>query len=67
MTEDRKRVKVADFGLAREEVMDGMTSEAGTYRWMAPKVLLYFCFITLIISCCHTGMFKGWTQFDPWP
>ncbi|XP_065875129.1 serine/threonine/tyrosine-protein kinase HT1 [Euphorbia lathyris] len=38
LTEDRKRIKVADFGLAREEVMNEMTCEAGTYRWMAPEL-----------------------------
>lgn len=39
LTEDKKQVKLADFGLAREEVMDEMTCEAGTYRWMAPEVV----------------------------
>ncbi|XVF59583.1 hypothetical protein PTKIN_Ptkin07bG0287600 [Pterospermum kingtungense] len=38
LTEDKMHVKLADFGLAREEVMDGMTCEAGTYRWMAPEL-----------------------------
>ncbi|GAY42752.1 hypothetical protein CUMW_069300 [Citrus unshiu] len=38
LTEDKKQVKLADFGLAREEVMDEMTCEAGTYRWMAPEL-----------------------------
>lgn len=32
------QIKVADFGLARGEVADEMTCEAGTYRWMAPEV-----------------------------
>nr|GMC62619.1 serine/threonine-protein kinase HT1-like [Ipomoea batatas] len=35
---DDKIVKLADFGLAREEAETEMTSEAGTYRWMAPEV-----------------------------
>ncbi|XP_010547492.1 PREDICTED: serine/threonine-protein kinase HT1-like [Tarenaya hassleriana] len=38
VTGDGKRVKLADFGLAREETMKGMTCEVGTYRWMAPEL-----------------------------
>ncbi|XVF17855.1 hypothetical protein REPUB_Repub10bG0160900 [Reevesia pubescens] len=38
LTEDKMQIKLADFGLAREEVMEGMTCEAGTYRWMAPEL-----------------------------
>ncbi|KAA8547321.1 hypothetical protein F0562_003815 [Nyssa sinensis] len=38
LTEDKKKIKLADFGLAREETMDEMTTEAGTYRWMAPEL-----------------------------
>ncbi|GAV89549.1 Pkinase_Tyr domain-containing protein [Cephalotus follicularis] len=38
LTEDKKQIKLSDFGLAREEIMDGMTCEAGTYRWMAPEL-----------------------------
>ncbi|KAL3844854.1 hypothetical protein ACJIZ3_002257 [Penstemon smallii] len=38
LTEDKKIIKVADFGLAREEADDEMTTEAGTYRWMAPEL-----------------------------
>ncbi|XP_015578396.3 serine/threonine/tyrosine-protein kinase HT1 isoform X1 [Ricinus communis] len=38
LTDDRKQIKVADFGLAREEIMNEMTCEAGTYRWMAPEL-----------------------------
>lgn len=45
LTKDKTHIKVADFGLAREEETDGMTCEAGTYRWMAPEVLfLIYCF-----------------------
>ena len=47
LTEDHKTVKLADFGLAREESLtEMMTAETGTYRWMAPEVLtfsLLFC------------------------
>lgn len=39
LTEDRKHIKLSDFGLAREETSKEMTCEAGTYRWMAPEVL----------------------------
>lgn len=39
MTADRKTVKLADFGLAREESLtEMMTAETGTYRWMAPEL-----------------------------
>lgn len=40
LTADKKTVKLADFGLAREETLtEMMTAETGTYRWMAPEVL----------------------------
>ncbi|XP_019256054.1 PREDICTED: serine/threonine-protein kinase HT1-like [Nicotiana attenuata] len=39
LTEDKTRIKLADFGLAREEAETAMTAEAGTYRWMAPELL----------------------------
>ncbi|KAL0714048.1 hypothetical protein Bca4012_021026 [Brassica carinata] len=40
VTSDMTHVKLADFGLAREETTSCcMTCEAGTYRWMAPEVL----------------------------
>ncbi|KAG7026803.1 Serine/threonine-protein kinase HT1 [Cucurbita argyrosperma subsp. argyrosperma] len=38
LTEDKQRIKLADFGLAREEISGEMTTEAGTYRWMAPEL-----------------------------
>ncbi|MFQ6620621.1 hypothetical protein Gotur_000375 [Gossypium turneri] len=39
LTEDHKTVKLADFGLAREESLtEMMTAETGTYRWMAPEL-----------------------------
>ncbi|KAL8140803.1 hypothetical protein V2J09_006824 [Rumex salicifolius] len=39
LTEDHKMVKLADFGLAREESLtEMMTAETGTYRWMAPEL-----------------------------
>ncbi|CAH8348139.1 unnamed protein product [Eruca vesicaria subsp. sativa] len=41
LTRDHKHVKLADFGLAREETKGFMTSEAGTYRWMAPELFSY--------------------------
>jgi serine/threonine protein kinase len=55
LTADYKTVKLADFGLAREESLtEMMTAETGTYRWMAPEVLngilhflcsaFFFCF-----------------------
>ncbi|KAJ0239041.1 Protein kinase ATN1-like protein [Hirschfeldia incana] len=38
LTKDHKHVKLADFGVAREETKGFMTCEAGTYRWMAPEI-----------------------------
>lgn len=38
LTEDKTRIKLADFGLARVVAETEMTAEAGTYRWMAPEV-----------------------------
>jgi len=37
---DDKVVKIADFGVSRHRSQEGdMTSETGTYRWMAPEVI----------------------------
>ncbi|CAN8278619.1 unnamed protein product [Cochlearia groenlandica] len=41
VTSDQTQVKLADFGIAREVTTSCMTSEAGTYRWMAPEVFSY--------------------------
>ncbi|KAM1111912.1 hypothetical protein ACFX2I_044849 [Malus domestica] len=39
LTADQKTVKLADFGLAREESLtEMMTAKTGTYRWMAPEL-----------------------------
>ncbi|KAL3346114.1 hypothetical protein AABB24_024854 [Solanum stoloniferum] len=38
LTEDKTIIKLADFGLAREDAEAEMTTEAGTYRWMAPEM-----------------------------
>ncbi|KAL9236154.1 hypothetical protein vseg_010855 [Gypsophila vaccaria] len=39
LTADQQSVKLADFGLAREETLtEMMTAETGTYRWMAPEL-----------------------------
>ncbi|RAL52027.1 hypothetical protein DM860_016525 [Cuscuta australis] len=39
LTANQKSVKLADFGLAREETLtEMMTAETGTYRWMAPEL-----------------------------
>ncbi|KAK3035247.1 hypothetical protein RJ639_033881 [Escallonia herrerae] len=40
LNKDKNKIKVADFGLAREETGGEMTTEAGTYRWMAPELLI---------------------------
>ncbi|XP_061342315.1 serine/threonine/tyrosine-protein kinase HT1-like [Gastrolobium bilobum] len=38
LTKDKKLVKLADFGIAREDICDEMTCEAGSYRYMAPEL-----------------------------
>uniref|UniRef100_A0A7C9E586 Dual-specificity kinase n=1 Tax=Opuntia streptacantha TaxID=393608 RepID=A0A7C9E586_OPUST len=38
LTNDLKKIKVADFGLATEDTEREKTVEAGTYRWMAPEL-----------------------------
>ncbi|GKV04344.1 hypothetical protein SLEP1_g16506 [Rubroshorea leprosula] len=39
LTANQKSMKLADFGLAREESVTEMTTaETGTYRWMAPEL-----------------------------
>ncbi|KAG8384050.1 hypothetical protein BUALT_Bualt04G0077700 [Buddleja alternifolia] len=50
LTEDKKKIKLADFGLAREETDDEMTTEAGTYRWMAPELFS--------VEALHVGVKK---------
>lgn len=46
-------VKVADFGVARVKAQSGvMTAETGTYRWMAPEVILYFQWIPCFRLWC---------------
>ncbi|KAL5099399.1 hypothetical protein RYX36_003726 [Vicia faba] len=39
LTKDKNNIKLADFGIARENICDEMTCEAGTYRYMAPEIL----------------------------
>ncbi|KAI3895660.1 hypothetical protein MKW98_025451 [Papaver atlanticum] len=39
LTEDYMKLKLADFGMAREKTAgEMMTCEAGTYKWMAPEL-----------------------------
>ncbi|KAI3922059.1 hypothetical protein MKX01_005748 [Papaver californicum] len=39
LTEDCMKLKLADFGMAREKTAgEMMTCEAGTYKWMAPEL-----------------------------
>jgi len=60
VTGDLKHVKLADFGIAREETRGGMTCEAGTSKWMAPEVVIilslvfYFETYKLNIFCSVT-------------
>lgn len=66
MTADHKIVKLADFGLAREESLtEMMTAETGTYRWMAPEVgTLSFKskHLFLIISLLYQKINYVWWQ-----
>ncbi|KAK2426687.1 Protein kinase superfamily protein [Trifolium repens] len=39
LTKDHNHVKLADFGVARDNICDQMTCEAGTYRYMAPELM----------------------------
>ncbi|KAF7809614.1 serine/threonine-protein kinase STY17 isoform X1 [Senna tora] len=40
LMDENEVVKVADFGVARVQAQSGaMTSETGTYRWMAPEII----------------------------
>merc|ERR1712224_891468 len=41
LAEDQTRLAIADFGLARlrDNGSEKMTSETGSYRWMAPEVI----------------------------
>ncbi|CAL5188000.1 unnamed protein product [Lathyrus oleraceus] len=39
LTKDKNNIKLADFGIARDNICDEMTCEAGTYRYMAPEIL----------------------------
>ncbi|CAI8588731.1 unnamed protein product [Vicia faba] len=39
LTKDKNNIKLADFGIAKENICDEMTCEAGTYRYMAPEIL----------------------------
>ncbi|KAL3637425.1 hypothetical protein CASFOL_018593 [Castilleja foliolosa] len=51
LTEDHKTVKLADFGLAREETLtEMMTAETGTYRWMAPEEFKFVSHKTFLIK-----------------
>lgn len=54
LTEDHETVKLADFGLAREESLtEMMTAETGTYRWMAPEVYLLMNRCTFCAACSY--------------
>ena len=55
LTANRKKLKLTDFGLAREEtVTEMMTAETGTYRWMAPEVVNTIFCINLKLVKLHT-------------
>ncbi|KDO18314.1 TKL protein kinase, partial [Saprolegnia parasitica CBS 223.65] len=40
LLDSKKGTKVTDFGTSRETTTDTMTFGVGTYRWMAPEILL---------------------------
>ncbi|CAA0831107.1 ACT-like protein tyrosine kinase family protein [Striga hermonthica] len=42
LMDENEVVKIADFGIARVQLESGvMTAETGTYRWMAPEVIMH--------------------------
>lgn len=50
LTKDQRTLKLVDFGLAREEtVTEMMTAETGTYRWMAPEVIMHNLFSIFMV------------------
>lgn len=60
MTEDHGTVKLADFGLAREESLtEMMTAETGTYRWMAPEV---YWRIDILFALYDSYLRVAWTD-----
>lgn len=53
LSADHKTVKLADFGLAREESLtEMMTAETGTYRWMAPEVTMLLLNPQILFFLC---------------
>lgn len=63
LTEDQKTVKLADFGLAREESLtEMMTAETGTYRWMAPEVYWLIDALSVFLSIFMT--IYDWLQWQ---
>ncbi|MCL7021707.1 hypothetical protein MKW94_014572, partial [Papaver nudicaule] len=57
LTEDCMKLKLADFGMAREKTAgEVMTCEAGTYKWMAPEVQIHSNSTSLLLSnMYHVG------------
>ncbi|OQR93366.1 protein kinase [Achlya hypogyna] len=41
LLDSKKGTKLTDFGVARVDVQATMTAGVGTFRWMAPEVLMY--------------------------
>ncbi|CAK4081581.1 unnamed protein product [Aphanomyces euteiches] len=41
LVDSAKGTKLADFGIARHDTAETMTTGVGTYRWMAPEVLAF--------------------------
>ncbi|EQC26444.1 TKL protein kinase [Saprolegnia diclina VS20] len=40
LLDSTKGIKIVDFGVAKEDIQGTMTMGVGTFRWMAPEVLL---------------------------
>lgn len=59
-------VKVADFGVARFQPLEGviMTAETGTYRWMAPEVSFYAYYISVLNSVINNFVFYVWSTIS---
>ena len=64
LTVDHKTVKLVDFGLAREETLtEMMTAETGTYRWMAPEVVI-FTYVPLVFILFTINRKKSTRRVD---
>ncbi|RHY30302.1 hypothetical protein DYB32_004426 [Aphanomyces invadans] len=59
-----KGTKLTDFGGSREETTSTMTAGVGTYRWMAPEVLLSHRYTTAADVYSFGMLHYGWSGQD---